>query len=289
MDIQKNIDSNEIEENLRRILYIENAADKSIEWAMNYITFSPCKRVRPLLLIEANKIFGAPDEDSHLLSAAIELIHTYSLVHDDLPCMDDDDLRRGVPTIHKIKDEAFAVLTGDALLTRAFGILSGYSKVDKLPAVLKLFADNSGYGGMIKGQVLDMEGEGKALSPDQINEINVYKTGCLLTLPLVLGALNGGADKIYLDEIEMLGRYIGIIFQLQDDILDIVGDTAALGKKTGSDEKNGKCSIPLVLGLDAARSIMENTKEKAMRIVNFLPANRDFFSNFIDFLISRTK
>ena len=105
----------------------------------------------------------------------------------------------------------------------------------------------------------------------------------------MLGALNGGADKIYLDEIEMLGRYIGIIFQLQDDILDIVGDTAALGKKTGSDEKNGKCSIPLVLGLDAARSIMENTKEKAMRIVNFLPANRVFFSNFIDFLISRTK
>ncbi|HPO48864.1 MAG TPA: polyprenyl synthetase family protein [Spirochaetota bacterium] len=226
-----------IDEKLKKNLFFNDAKYLSLEWGMNYILFAPSKRVRPLLLLESNLIFGNPDEDSYILSSALELIHTYSLVHDDLPCMDDDDLRRGQKTLHKVKNEAYAVLVGDALLTRTFGILSKYSKKDKISDILNIFYQKSGEEGMISGQVLDIDGEEKNLEIEAINEINERKTGKLLELSLLLGALNGNASQDKLITLEKLGNLIGHIFQLQDDVLDIVGDKKIIGKNIGGDEK----------------------------------------------------
>jgi len=287
--INEEIKRLKIEEKITDILYFKEAEEHSLEWGMNYITFSPSKRVRPLLLLESNLIFSEIDSDSYILSSALELIHTYSLVHDDLPCMDDDDLRRGAATLHKIQNEAYAVLVGDALLTRAFGVLSEYSKIEKLPRIIKEFYKKAGEKGMIYGQILDMHGEGKKLKEEEINKINENKTGKLLQLSLILGAINGNAGKTEIEKIEKLGFYFGHIFQLQDDILDIIGDTKELGKKTGSDQNNEKSSIPLLIGIDKTKEIINGYKINALEIIKTLKNNSGFFINFLDFLINRTK
>ncbi|OHD11011.1 MAG: hypothetical protein A2086_10090 [Spirochaetes bacterium GWD1_27_9] len=278
-----------IEEKLKEILYFENIKQHSIEWGMNYITFSPSKRVRPLLVLESNLSYSQLDADSYLLGAAIELIHTYSLVHDDLPCMDNDDLRRGLETLHKVKSEAYAVLVGDALLTRAFGILSNYSKIEKLPLILKYFNEKAGARGMIYGQNFDLEAEGQNLEIEAINEINEHKTGRLLELCFVVGAINAGCDKTDLDRMEKLGSIVGHIFQIQDDILDIVGNKELMGKNTGSDEKNEKSSIPLIIGIAKAKELILDYKQQAFNLIEELPSNKYFFNKFIDFLINRAK
>lgn len=278
-----------IEKNLSELLKVEEAAKHSLEWGMNYIFFSPSKRVRPLLTLETNLIFSEPDRDSYLLAAAVELIHTYSLVHDDLPCMDDDEMRRGIPTLHTVVDEPYSLLVGDALLTRAFGILATYSKIDKLPQIIERISSRGGYQGMIKGQFLDMNGEGQQLAREEIDEINRLKTSALLQLSMELGAINGGADSDELSLISELGELIGQIFQLQDDILDIVGDQKELGKSVGSDEKNAKSSIPLILGLDRARELMNSYKLKAEELTAELKGNRTFFNKLLEFLVVRTK
>ena len=278
-----------IEKKLKDILFFDNAKEYSLEWGMNYITFSSSKRIRPLLLLESNQVFSKIDDDSYILSGAIELIHTYSLVHDDLPCMDDDDYRRGIKTLHKIKDEAYAVLVGDALLTRAFEVLSNYSKKDKLSELLKLYTKKAGFTGMIYGQVLDLEAEKKKLSVNDINKINKHKTCALLELSMLAGAINGGADGNELSVIENIGNVIGYIFQIQDDILDIIGDSKVMGKSTGSDEKNNKSSIPLMMGLEKAKSILNEYHEDAHKYIDRLPSGRDFFYRLVDYLVTRKK
>ena len=278
-----------IDQKIKDILFIENTEEKSIQWGMNYILFSPSKRIRPLLVLESNLVFSNIDEDSYILACAIELIHTYSLVHDDLPCMDDDELRRGVKTLHTIKNEAYALLVGDALLTRGFGILSRYTKKDKINEILVLFAGKSGYQGMIYGQFLDLEAEGKNLDIEKINNINKNKTGALLELALLIGAINGNASEEQKKTIEELGSIIGYIFQLKDDILDIIGDEKKMGKKAGSDKKNQKSSIPLITGIDRANELLKNYKEKAMECIKKIPSNKDFFNNFIEYIIKREK
>ncbi|MCK4796537.1 MAG: polyprenyl synthetase family protein [Spirochaetes bacterium] len=286
--IEREIKKLKIEEELRSLLFIKNTKKYSIEWGMNYITFSPSKRIRPLLLLESNLIFSSIDKDSYILASAIELIHTYSLVHDDLPCMDNDDIRRGVKTLHKMKDEAYALLVGDALLTRGFGILSKYSKKDILPQIIELFHKKAGYAGMIYGQILDMEGEGKNLEIEAINEINKHKTGALFELVLIIGAMNGKANYDDLENIKKLGTAIGYIFQLKDDVLDIIGDDKILGKKTRSDEKNKKSSIPLIIGVKESEKLLLKYKNLAIGYIENLSSNKDFFYRLIDFIIERT-
>ncbi len=286
--IEREIKKLKIEEELRSLLFIKNTKKYSIEWGMNYITFSPSKRIRPLLLLESNLIFSSIDKDSYILASAIELIHTYSLVHDDLPCMDNDDIRRGVKTLHKMKDEAYALLVGDALLTRGFGILSKYSKKDILPQIIELFHKKAGYAGMIYGQILDMEGEGKNLEIEAINEINKHKTGALFELVLIIGAMNGKANYDDLENIKKLGTAIGYIIQLKDDVLDIIGDDKILGKKTRSDEKNKKSSIPLIIGVKESEKLLLKYKNLAIGYIENLSSNKDFFYRLIDFIIERT-
>ena len=287
--IEQEFEKFKIKEKIKKLLYVKNASKHSIGWGMNYITFSPSKRIRPLLLLESNLIFSAPNADSYILAAALELIHTYSLVHDDLPCMDDDDLRRGIKTLHKVKNEAYAVLVGDALLTRAFEILSMYSKKEKLNDVLKYFTLKSGYKGMIFGQELDMEGENKKLTIDAIHKINKNKTCALIELALICGAINGNAAKDEIKNLENLGEIIGFIFQLQDDILDIIGDTKILGKNTGSDKKNRKSSIPLIIGIEKTKKIIYDLRNKSFKYIERLKNNKNFSYDFIEYLTDRKK
>lgn len=283
-----------IESELKKILYHENAAAASLEWGMNHIMFAPSKRVRPLLVLEANFVYGAPDNDAYILAAAIELIHTYSLVHDDLPCMDNDALRRGVQTLHILHGDAYAVLVGDSLLTEGYNVLSAYTKTSKLPRILNIFANKSGRSGMVYGQMLDLEYERglsgeKKLTLEALNEVNRHKTGCLLQLSLLAGAINGGASDGELEIFDKLGAAIGDVFQIKDDILDETSSTEILGKPVGSDERNEKSSIVRFLGMSGAQDLMNNRKNDALELIKDLPANRDFFKGFLDFLVTREK
>lgn len=287
--IQKEIEKLKIEQNFKKILNIKKVKEYSLEWGMNYILFSPSKRIRPLILLESNLIFSSLDNDSYMLAAALEMIHTYSLVHDDLPCMDNDDLRRGVRTLHKIRDEAYALLVGDSLLTRSFELLALYSKKEKISEILGCFCKKSGYKGMIYGQMLDLEGENNNLEINSINIINKHKTCALFELALIAGAINGGAGEDDLLLFEELGSLIGYIFQLTDDILDIVGDIKSLGKNIGSDEKNKKSSIPLIIGIEKSREILEEYKSKCIDYIDKLPSNKSFFYKLVDFIIERKK
>ncbi len=288
MNIQQLVRDLNIEERLRALLYYENAIKHSLEWGMNYILFSPSKRIRPLLLLETNRLFGDIDDDAYTLAACVELIHTYSLVHDDLPCMDDDRLRRGQPTLHTIINDAYAVLTGDALLTRGFGILSAYSKNDKIPQILRLVYEKSGEMGMIKGQRLDLMGEGFSLDIESINEINYFKTCNMIQLSMMLGAINAGYSGD-LKIIEELGSIIGHIFQIQDDILDITGNTLEIGKETGSDQKKKKSSMPLVMGLQKAEDYLKNLGDAAILMIKSIPNGEKFFIQLIEYLVNRTR
>ena len=283
-----------IEEELKKLMYHENAANASIEWGMNHIMFAPSKRVRPLLVLEANQVYCEPDDDTYVLAAAVELIHTYSLVHDDLPCMDDDGLRRGVQTLHVLYGDAYGVLVGDALLTEGYSMLSRYKKAEKLSLLLKLFGEKAGRCGMVYGQMLDLEYERglsgeKKLSLEAVNKVNRYKTGCLLQLSLLAGAINGGAESEDLELFDKLGAAIGDVFQIKDDILDETSSTEVLGKPVGSDERNEKSSIVRFLGISGAQDLMNQRKDDALCLIKDLPGNRDFFEKFLDFLVTREK
>ncbi len=283
-----------IEEELKKLMYHENAAAASIEWGMNHIMFAPSKRVRPLLVLEANQVYCEPDDDAYVLAAAVELIHTYSLVHDDLPCMDDDGLRRGVQTLHVLYGDAYGVLVGDALLTEGYSMLSRYKKAEKLSLLLKLFGEKAGRCGMVYGQMLDLEYERglsgeKKLSLEAVNKVNRYKTGCLLQLSLLCGAINGGAEAEDLELFDKLGAAVGDVFQIKDDILDETSSTEVLGKPVGSDERNEKSSIVRFLGISGAQDLMNQRKDDALCLIKDLPGNRDFFEKFLDFLVTREK
>ena len=202
--------------------------------------------------------------------------------------MDDAELRRGQKTLHTFKDEAYALLVGDALLTHGYSVLSNYSKTEKLPAILLLVGSKAGKDGMILGQTLDVEAEEFVLTVEEVSKINLYKTGALLQLSLMLGAINAGASELQVAKLESLGALIGDIFQIQDDILDIVGDSATLGKPVGSDEKNEKCSIPAIVGVERAREMMSEKVEHAKLIIDSLPSNHEFFYGFLKFLVERS-
>ncbi len=289
MDIDEAIRSLDIEYRLKKLVYYEDPLFHSVEWGVNYIFFSPCKRIRPLLLLETNKAFAKPNDNSYILAALVEMIHTYSLVHDDLPCMDDDKMRRGQPTLHTIVDEAYALLVGDGLLTGAFGLLSKYTDTHKLPQIIKTINDKSGTAGMIRGQFLDLKGERSKLELDSIKEINYYKTCCMIELAMMLGAINGGADNTVIENIEKIGTAVGHIFQLQDDILDITGNSAVTGKSTGQDSRNNKSSMPLSVGIDETRKMMENYAASALELSKSCFVDPAFFYGLIEFLMNRVK
>lgn len=238
----------------------------SIHEAMRYCMFAGGKRLRPVLCIAAAEACEGERESALAAACAVELMHTYSLVHDDLPCMDDDDLRRGRATCHKVYGEGMAVLCGDALLTEAFAVIAK-SRVGGLHSVGEMVAELALTGGsrkLIGGQVLDLEGEGKSLSMVELVRIHESKTAALLTTSVRLGAMTAGADEVKLAALTKFGHALGLAFQVIDDILDVTQTTENLGKTAGKDAAVEKATYPAVIGLEASRKEAERLTAEAM-------------------------
>ncbi len=222
-----------------------------LQEALQYSLLNGGKRLRPLLVYATGQALGANLNHCDRPAMAVELIHAYSLVHDDLPAMDDDDLRRGRPTCHKAFDEATAILVGDALQTLAFEVLADEQQPAAL-AMVKTLAQASGTQGMVAGQMLDLQGEGKQLGLDDLQRLHSHKTGALIRAAVRMGALAAGAKAEAFNTLDAYATALGLAFQVQDDLLDIQGDEATLGKKTGADALLNKATYPSLLGVEGA-------------------------------------
>jgi len=241
--------------------------------AMHYSLFVGGKRLRPILCLAAAEAVGGDAGEALPVACALEMIHTYSLIHDDLPAMDDDDLRRGQPTCHKKFDEATAILAGDGLLTEAFHTLAAAApRFEGREAVLlevtELLARGAGYQGMVGGQMLDLMAEGRRVTLKELETIHRLKTGALLTVATRAGALVGGGNRVEVTALTSFGERFGLAFQVTDDLLDVEGTTAELGKPAGSDEKRGKATYPALLGLEASRQWAQRLVEEAVVLLS---------------------
>lgn len=237
----------------------ENHVSKTIMEASKYSIKSGGKRFRPYLLFAVLDAFGIPLESGLKTAGAIEMIHTYSLIHDDLPAMDDDDLRRGNPTNHKVFGEAAAILAGDNLLTESFSLIANDKKLstgDKLK-LIQMISKSAGQNGMIGGQMLDIEAENREISFEDLEQIHSYKTGKLISAPVKAAAVIADADERTTFHLLKFADYLGIIFQIRDDILDVTGDVEITGKNTGSDARKDKVTYVSTFGLEGAMDQMD--------------------------------
>jgi len=253
---------------LERILPSEASYPPSIHKLMRYSTFAGGKRVRPCLVMAAYEACGGKfgDEKALTAAAAVEMLHTFSLIHDDLPCMDDDDLRRGKPTAHKAFNEALAVLGGDALCILAFEALASVGRID----IIAEIASALGTGGMIGGQVVDIESEGQEVDKKTVEYIHYNKTAALIRASVRSGALLGGADGETFEKLSSYGSNVGLAFQVVDDILDEESTTETLGKDAGSDKALGKATYPSVIGIEESKQYARELIEKAWADIAFL-------------------
>ncbi|EJR66192.1 hypothetical protein IIO_00808 [Bacillus cereus VD115] len=259
--------------------------------AMAYSLEAGGKRLRPLLLFATLQAFGKERNLGVGAACALEMIHTYSLVHDDLPCMDDDDLRRGKPTNHKVFGEAMAVLAGDGLLTYAFQIVMAYEQKEisaekKVRLVLEL-AKAAGPEGMVGGQVADMEAEGKQLTIDELEYIHKHKTGKLLEFAVLAGAILSNATKEQEEKLLEFAKYIGLAFQIRDDILDVEGTEEEIGKPIGSDVSNEKSTYTTLFTVDRAKNILEETIAKAKDAISSLQLQDEYLLSICDLIAKR--
>ena len=251
------------------------------------------KRIRPAMVYAAGEAMGVDAAILDTPACAVEIIHTYSLIHDDLPAMDDDDLRRGQPTCHKAFDEASAILAGDALQAHAFEILASndfHVEDRRRLEMITLLTHASGSQGMAGGQAIDLASVGKQLSLEELEDMHRLKTGALIRASVLLGAMCN--PDISDDELKLLGQYaecIGLSFQIQDDILDVVGDTETLGKPKGSDEKMQKPTYPSILGLDESRQLALEQHELALTYLEQLDANTETLSQLSAYIVERNR
>lgn len=261
--------------------------------AMNYSILAGGKRIRPVLLLETNRLFGGNDEDIHAFIAAVEMVHTYSLVHDDLPAMDNDEFRRGRKTTHVVYGEAMGILTGDALLNYAFETgLNGVMKAGNMQnavKALKILADKAGVFGMIGGQVVDIKNDGRCVELETLDYINELKTGALIEASMMMGAILAGASEEELQLVECAASDIGRAFQIQDDILDVTGTAEVLGKPVLSDEKNNKSTYVTLLGIDEASARVKDLTEGAIATLRKLKYENEFLYDLIYSLVYRKK
>jgi geranylgeranyl diphosphate synthase type II len=251
---------------LERLLPAESAQPSSIHTAMRYSVFAGGKRIRPILCLETARIFTADVTPAHFPACAIEFIHTYSLIHDDLPALDNDDLRRGKPTCHKKFGEAIAILAGDALLTLAFETIGAAPvAAERRVAILTEVATSAGtVRGMVGGQVADIEAEGKRVEPQMLEYIHLSKTAALIRASITAGALCAGAGPEDVSRLRRFGETIGWAFQVTDDILDVEESSAALGKTAGKDLAQQKATYPAVYGLERSHEIAKELANKAI-------------------------
>ena len=284
--------SNLVEKELYRTLSIENEL-VDITNAMTYSLSAGGKRIRPALTLEFCRAVCGDSQPAVPAAVAVEMIHTYSLIHDDLPSMDNDDMRRGKPSCHKKFGEASALLAGDALLTEAFYVLSDM-KNNSLSANIKLnqillLSEAASYRGMIGGQVIDLAFENKDCDQIVLNTMHKLKTGALIEASAVLGVLAGNGDFKLQQIARNYASKIGLAFQITDDILDVCGDQQLLGKATGRDLKQNKTTYVTLFGVDEARKIAENLISEAKAQLEKLPFDNGFLSELADFIINREK
>ncbi|MED4223757.1 farnesyl diphosphate synthase [Neobacillus cucumis] len=266
-------------------------APSVIKDSMIYSLEAGGKRIRPLLLFATLDAFGIDPIKGLPAACAIEMIHTYSLIHDDLPSMDNDDLRRGKPTNHKVFGEAIALLAGDALLTYSFeviNLLSDHfvSPSAKINLVIEM-AKAAGAEGMVGGQVADMEGENKVLSMDELEYIHIHKTGKLLKFSVVAGAIMAEANPRILQDLSAFAHHLGLAFQIQDDILDLVGNQQKIGKPVGSDTVNQKSTYPQLLSLEGARAALQNQIKLSKEYLKKTDLNTALLYEITDLVASR--
>ena len=261
----------------------ENKEPQSLHRAMRYSVFAGGKRLRPILAIASFEAVVGRGKAILPVACALEMIHTYSLIHDDLPCMDDDDLRRGKPTLHKVYGDGMAVLAGDALHALAFELLLQ----SKNPQVVYEVAKAIGTEGMIGGQVKDLEAEGKKVSLKQVEYIHTHKTGKLLSASVRAGAILGGADKATLSALSSYGEKFGLAFQIVDDILDVVGKEEIIGKKKGSDKANSKATYPEVIGLEESKKLAKDLLTQAKSKLKVLKDKSWVFEMLANYVYGR--
>lgn len=278
---------------LNQYLPKEEERPQSLHKAMRYSIFAGGKRVRPVLLLAACEAVGGAIDKALPAACAMEMIHTYSLIHDDLPAMDNDDFRRGRPTNHKVFGEAIAILAGDGLLTEAFKLMAnpafsaGADPAVRV-AVISEIATCAGSYGMVGGQVVDMESEGQLeMDLPTVQYIHTHKTGALIKASVVAGALLGGADEAQLAAIRRYGEAAGLAFQIADDILDIEGTTEEIGKDAGSDEARGKATYPAVMGLAAAKQEAKSMMDEALHALSIFGTEADPLREIARYIVER--
>ena len=278
MDIASRLaaDAALVEEMLTSLMQEDDADFAAVLAAQRYSLLSRAKRIRPALVLEFCRLFGGSDSAALPLAAAVEMVHTYSLIHDDLPCMDDDDLRRGRPTCHKAFDEATALLAGDALLTRAFGVLAAAPVPDgAVRAAVAALSRAAGSFGMIGGQVMDLAGEGKQLPMEYLLKLHANKTGALITASAELGCIAAGLTPEDGRTLQAC-RYasdIGLAFQIVDDVLDAVSDAETLGKSVGSDARSEKTTFLSFYSIEDAIAYAERLTKQAISAVAEMPGS----------------
>lgn len=278
-----------IEQRLNELIPDNEDKFSAARRAMRYSLLSGGKRIRPVLLLEFYKLCGGEGDSALNFAAAIEMIHTYSLIHDDLPCMDNDDMRRGKPSCHKAFGEDTALLAGDALLTLAFSVAAKTEKIpaDRVLRAISVLADNAGIDGMVGGQVMDLEFEKTGAAPDELKEMYLKKTSCLLKAAAVCGCVLAGADEEYIKYACEYADSLGLAFQIIDDILDCTADEKTLGKPIGSDEKNGKTTFVTLHGTDGARKKAAELSENAENLLDNFGGDSTALKELTKYLLNR--
>ena len=288
-----------IDDELQQTIHQLSDRDSTLAKAIHYSTLLGGKRIRPILVLLSAESFGVKKELAKLPACAVELVHAYSLIHDDLPSMDDDDLRRGQATCHKAFDEATAILAGDALQTMAFELLTQESHryshnqfaANNRIKMIQILARASGAKGMVLGQAIDFESVGQYLSIEQLENMHKHKTGALIEASVMMGALCSTTEITHTEEtaLKHYAQAIGLAFQVQDDILDIVSDTQTLGKTQGADAALNKPTYPSLLGIDGARKKLQSLHDEALTALNKIP-DRDTskLAEISHFIVKRT-
>ena len=280
-----------IEAALLKELGAETALVPRLAESMEYSLMAGGKRLRPILVMAAADAVGARGTDFVQAACGIEMIHTYSLIHDDLPAMDNDDYRRGKLTNHKVFGEALAILAGDALLTQAFEVILRQQGVPAqvLLEVLREMSIAAGPNGMVGGQVIDMLSEGKRISMEELRKMHMGKTGALFRAAIRSGAILGGASEAQLAALTTYADCFGLAFQITDDILDVVGDEAVIGKPVGSDERNEKTTYVTLTSLDEAKKLAADTVQQALEALEIFGDEAKFLRDLVKMLLERNK
>ena len=283
-----------VDEALKHYLPEMSGPKEELYRAMRYSLFAGGKRLRPVLCIAAAEAVGGTSEDVMPVACALEMIHTYSLIHDDLPAMDDDELRRGKPTNHMVFGEAIAILAGDGLLTEAFRVMACPEVLEKAGAenfrkVIELVASASGACGMVAGQALDIRAEGEKIDTSLMEIIHEHKTGALLKASVTTGAILGGGSDKEIVSLEQYGKNIGLAFQISDDILDIEGDSKEMGKQTGVDIERGKNTYPSIYGMEKSKTMLREIIYDAVETLSAFKDKAEPLRRIAFYIIERKK